>query len=312
MEVPALRPEDTEGVLRHMLSQGQWNRFTESGGLEFSYSASEMGRFRVSAYSQRGSVALAIRVIPHSIPQAEEIGLPQCVMELAMGPKGLLVITGPDGSGKSTTAAAIIGAINAARDAHVITLEDPIEYLHRHDRGLVNQREIGVDVPSSEEGLRSALRQDPDVIFLSHIRDAETARLALAAAETGCLVMCILPAVGASAAIGFFLDILGPGQRDRVRVQLASVLRGIVYQELLPRVDVPGRVAAFEVLVATPAVRDLIRENRVHQVQSAIQTGARHGMVSLKASLQDLLSKGRISEEEYHSRARGLDHFESR
>jgi twitching motility protein PilT len=311
LDGPALRPEDTEGALRHILSQEQWDRFMDRGGLEFSYSASEMGRFRVSAYSQRGSVALAIRVIPHSIPQAEEIGLPQCVMDLAMGPKGLLVITGSDGSGKSTTAAAVIGVINAARDAHVISLEDPIEYLHRHDRSLVNQREIGVDVPSSRAALRSALRQDPDVIFLSHIRDADTARLALAAAETSSLVMCILSEVGVSAAIEFFLGILGSSQRDRVRVQLASVLRGVVYQELLPRMDIPGRVAAFEVLLATPAVRDLIRENRVHQVQSAIQTGARHGMVSLKASLQDLLSKGKISEEDYHFRARGLDHFES-
>ncbi len=297
-----LKPNDTETMLRELLSPEMWDGFSERGSIDFSYSALEMGRFRINSYRQRGSIALAIRVIPHFVPNLDELRVPPVVKDLSMKHKGLLLITGPDGSGKSTTAAAVIDFVNSQREAHIITLEDPIEYLHKHQKGIVHQREMGVDAFSWSEALRSALRQDPDVLFLGEIPDDDTARLVLTAAETGHLVIATLPTVGVAPTLQYLFDLFGSFQRERARAQVASVLQGVVSQDLVARVDTPGRVAAFEVLVATSTVRSLVRDGKIHQVKSAIQTGTRHGMLAMEVSLEELYRSGIIGEEDFRSR----------
>lgn len=302
-----LKPSETEAMLRELLSPEAWARFSEKGSVDFSYSAPEMGRFRVSSYRQRGSIALAIRVIPHFVPNIDKLRIPPVIKDLAMRPKGLLLITGPDGSGKSTTAAAVIDFVNSQREVHIITLEDPIEYLHRHQKGIVHQREMGVDAFSWVDAIRSALRQDPDVLFLGEIPDDDTARLALTAAETGHLVIATLPTVGVAPTLQYLFDLFSSSKRERVKGQVASVLQGVVSQDLVSRVDMPGRVAAFEVLVATGTVRNLVRDGKIHQLKSAIQTGTRHGMLSMEVSLEDLYTSGIISKEDFRSRCQVED-----
>jgi len=266
--------------------------------VDLGYGIPQVGRFRVHVYRQRGSPCLAVRVIPTRIPSLEELGLPPQVADLALKPHGLVLVTGPTGSGKSTTIAAMVNLLNQKRECHIVTLEDPIEYLYRHGKALINQREIGIDAPSFPEALRAALRQDPDVIVIGEMRDPETVSTALTAAETGHLVLATLHTADAAQTVERIVNALSPHQQAQARVQLADTLRGVVSQLLLPRADGRGRVVATEILMATPAVRHLIREGKSHQLPGVIQSGGRLGMMTLEASLRSLAERGLISPEE--------------
>lgn len=305
LDVPPLTPDDTAAVLSHLAQPRLIGRLDERGELDCSYSLPGAGRLRVHAFRQRGSIGLALRVIPAEVPSWRELGLPASVAELARRPAGLLLVTGRTGSGKSTTLAALVDLLNRERQLHIVTLEDPIEYLHRHRESIVNQREIGVDAPAFAPALRAALRQDPDAILAGELPDAETIAIALSAAETGHLVLAALPTADAVQAMTRLCDAFAPGQQPHVRLQLAATLLGVVSQELLPRCDRAGRVAAFEVLVATEAARNLIREDKAQQLPALIQTGARHGMQSRQAALRALLESGAISPEDYRARVPG-------
>ncbi|MEW6243588.1 MAG: type IV pilus twitching motility protein PilT [Bacillota bacterium] len=307
--VPVLTTSDTEEFFYSIADTKVRERFERSGEVDFSCSVAEVGRFRCNAFRQRGAIALSIRIVPHSIPSLEELGVPAIVGEMVCQKSGLFLVTGPTGSGKSSTLAAIVDRINSEQRCHIITLEDPIEYLHRHKQAIVNQRELGVDTRSFAAALRAALRQDPDVILVGEMRDLETISVALTAAETGHLILATLHTADVSQAVERIVDEFPPYQREQVKVQLASVLVGVVSQQLVPRADGSGRVAAFEVLVATPVVKNLIREGKTHQILSAIQTGVRYGMRTMDSSLYDLLQKGLISEEEFRTRAKAPSNF---
>lgn len=300
-----LTPQMTEQMAFSIMDEEQQERFRKSGELDFAYSLSGVGRLRVNVYRQRGTVAMALRFIPFQVRSMESLGLPPVVETLARKTNGLILVTGPTGSGKSTTLAAIIDFINQSRHCHILTLEDPIEYLHRHKKSMVNQREVGVDSKSFVSSLRAALRQDPDVILVGEMRDLDTISITLTAAETGHLVLATLHTSSAAQTVERVVDVFPPHQQDQIKVQLASTLQGIIAQQLLPRIDVPGRVAAFEILVATPAVRNLIREGKTHQLPAAIETGARYGMRTMEASLRELFQQGIISREEFEARTAG-------
>ncbi|MGE5541644.1 MAG: type IV pilus twitching motility protein PilT, partial [Bacillota bacterium] len=273
-EAGILRAADTADALARLAGPQDKTVLDLRGQVNFSYSLPGVGRFRVNAFRQRGSVAISIRILWPKVPALGELSLPLVVAELAMRPNGLVLVTGHSGSGKSSTLAGMVDLINENRNCHVITLEDPIEYLHRHKRSIVNQREVGSDTPSFEDGLRSALREDPDVIMAGDLRDLEAIRLALTAAETGHLVLAAMPTTSAAQTIARIVDVSPVHLQQQVRVQLASVLAGVVTQQLIPRIDKPGRIPACEVLTGTASVRNLIREGRIHQMQSAIQTGS--------------------------------------
>ena len=262
MNYPRMLPADTLDVLLSIMTEPQRDRFEERGEYDMSFSIPNVGRYRVNAYKQRGSVAMAFRLVGTKVPAPEELGVPVSVVDLYQRKRGLILVTGPTGSGKSTTLAAIIDKINNNRDAHVITLEDPIEYLHQHKMSMVNQREIGLDSESYANALRAALREDPDVILVGEMRDFETISVAITAAETGHLVLSTLHTIGAASTVDRVIDVFPPHQQQQIRVQLANVLEAIVSQQLIPRVDGGGRVAAFEVLHANTAIRNLIREDR--------------------------------------------------
>ena len=270
----------------------------EKGEWDFSYSIPQMGRYRVNAFRQRGSVAMVLRIVGTVVPTPESLSLPPSVIDLYKMKRGLVLVTGPTGSGKSTTLASLVGKINMALDAHIITLEDPIEYLHRHARSIVNQREIGIDATSYDLALRSALREDPDVILVGEMRDLETISTAITAAETGHLVLSTLHTIGAAATIERIIDVFPPHQQEQIRTQLANVLVSVVSQQLVPTVDKRGRVAAFEVMHATPAIRNLIRENKTHQIATSIQTSRRLGMITMDDALVELYMKGKIDRDE--------------
>lgn len=299
----ALTADDTRRLAGELISLPQVKEQLENTGqADFSHAIPGVGRFRVNLYKQRGSYAAAIRLIPFSVPPLQSLGLPPVVGELALKEKGLVLVTGPTGSGKSTTLAAMIDLVNHEKSCHIITLEDPIEFLHRHDRSVINQREVGLDTESFADGLRAALRQDPDIIMVGEMRDLETIATAITAAETGHLVLATLHAASAAQTVERIIDIFPPHQQPQIRVQLANTLLGIISQELVPRADGQGRVVASEVLVATPAVRNLIRENKTYQIASVIQTGVAAGMVTMDRSLQLLYQRGVISREEYMRR----------
>ena len=298
-DLATLKPDDTTRILHELLTEQQRAEFLSHGSVDFSLSLPGVGRFRVNAYRQRNAVALAFRLIPAGIPDIRELNLPPIISELARKPSGLILVTGPTGSGKSTTLAAMIGQINREEKLHILTLEDPIEFLHRHDRSMVNQREIGPDAPTFAAGLRAALREDPDVILVGEMRDYDTTQIAVSAAETGHLVLATLHTPSAWQTIDRIVDIFPPYQQAQIRIQLASSLQGVVAQQLLPRADGPGRVAAFEIMVSTPAVRNLIREGKTHQLPSILQTNARAGMMTMEASLKTLLASRVISDETY-------------
>ena len=298
MPFPVLLPADTKRICDSMMNDKQKEHFEEKGEWDFSYSIPQMGRYRVNAFRQRGSVAMVLRIVGTIVPTPESLSLPPSVIDLYEMKRGLVLVTGPTGSGKSTTLASLVGKINMDLDAHIITLEDPIEYLHRHARSIVNQREIGIDATSYDLALRSALREDPDVILVGEMRDLETISTAITAAETGHLVLSTLHTIGAAATIERIIDVFPPHQQEQIRTQLANVLVSVVSQQLVPTVDKRGRVAAFEVMHATPAIRNLIRENKTHQIATSIQTSRRLGMITMDDALVELYMKGKIDRNE--------------
>ena len=298
MPFPVLLPVDTKRICDSMMNDKQKEHFEEKGEWDFSYSIPQMGRYRVNAFRQRGSVAMVLRIVGTVVPTPESLSLPPSVIDLYKMKRGLVLVTGPTGSGKSTTLASLVGKINMDLDAHIITLEDPIEYLHRHARSIVNQREIGIDATSYDLALRSALREDPDVILVGEMRDLETISTAITAAETGHLVLSTLHTIGAAATIERIIDVFPPHQQEQIRTQLANVLVSVVSQQLVPTVDRRGRVAAFEVMHATSAIRNLIRENKTHQIATSIQTSRRLGMITMDDALVELYMKGKIDRNE--------------
>ncbi len=294
----ALKPLDTEEMVRFVLSDEQFEQLNEVGELDFSYTVPGLSRFRVNAYRQRGSYGLAFRVISIKIPTLDSLNFPEVIKGLAMKTRGLILVTGPTGSGKSTTLAAMVDYINTERNCHIITLEEPIEYLHRHGNSMINQREIGSDTGSFASGLRAALREDPDVILVGEMRDLETIATAITAAETGHLVLSTLHTTGAEATIDRVIDVFPAHQQQQVRIQLSSVLEAVVSQLLLPTPDGQHMNAVQEILVTVPAVRNLIRDDKTNQIPSIIQTNARLGMKSLDQSLAEMVRANQITSEE--------------
>jgi twitching motility protein PilT len=300
---PVLGVSDTREIVYSILSDTQRQQFETQRQVDFSYSVPRMARMRVNAYMQRGAVSAALRVIPSEIKSLEALGMPPAVREMANLPRGIVLVTGPTGSGKSTTLAAVLDQINTTREDHILTIEDPIEFLHKHKRCLVNQRELGSDATSFAEGLRAALREDPDVILVGEMRDLETISTALTAAETGHLVLATLHTQDAPQTIDRVIDVFPPHQQQHVRVMLSVALQGVVAQQLLPTADGSGRIPAVEILIPTPAVRNLIREGKTHQIYSAIQTGGEYGMQTMDSALADLVRSGRITRELAQRRA---------
>lgn len=287
-----------EDYAKEVLSEKQYKEFLEVGEIDTSYSLEGIGRFRLNVYRQRGTCAFAFRAVGLRVPSLDELNLPGVINDFTKKTRGLVLITGPTGSGKSTTLAAIINKINQERSCHIITLEEPIEFLHRHGKSIVNQREIGRDSQSYSNALRAALREDPDVILVGEMRDLESIGIALTAAETGHLVLSTLHTVGGSKTIDRIIDVFPPHQQQQIRVQLSTVLVGVVSQQLLPRKDKGGRVPALEILLMNPAIRNLIRENKVFQIDSVIQTSSKYGMQTMDACLVNLYKQGIINYED--------------
>lgn len=297
MNYPRMAPADTLQAVLEIMNETQREKFEERGEYDMSFSIPELGRFRVNAFKQRGTVALALRLVGTRVPDVKELGIPESVADLYTRKRGLILVTGPTGSGKSTTLAALIDTINKNREAHVITLEDPIEYLHRHDKSMVNQREIGLDTESYANALRAALREDPDVILVGEMRDFETISVAITAAETGHLVLSTLHTLGAASTVDRIIDVFPPHQQQQIRVQFANVLEAVISQQLIPRADGQGRVAAFEVLHANYAVRNMIRESKSHQLISVMQTNRKQGMITMDEAILQLYTDGVIGKE---------------
>lgn len=297
MNYPKMLPNDTARCLVEIMNENQRQRFEERGEYDMSFSIPDVGRYRVNAFKQRGTVAIALRLVATKVPSAEVLGVPSSVVELYQRKRGLILVTGPTGSGKSTTLASIIDKINTERECHVITLEDPIEYLHQHKNSMVNQREMGLDSQSYANALRAALREDPDVILVGEMRDFETISVAITAAETGHLVLSTLHTIGAASTVDRVIDVFPPHQQQQIRVQLANVLEAVISQQLVPNAMGNGRVAAFEVLHANHAVRNLIREGKTHQLMTVMQTNRKLGMIGMDEALIQLFMKGTINGE---------------
>jgi twitching motility protein PilT len=302
-DYPVLTSASTREVIYSILTNDQRQRLETDWQLDFAYAIPGTARFRVNAYVQRQAIAAAFRLIPQELPSIDDLGLPAVLHEFARKPRGMVLVTGPTGSGKSTSLAGIIDEINATREEHILTIEDPIEFLHRHKKCIVNQREIGSDAASFAGALKGALRQDPDVILVGEMRDLETIHTALTAAETGHLVFATLHTQDTPQTIDRIIDVFPPEQQQQVRVQLSVALQGIVTQQLLPTLDGSGRVAACEVLVPTPAIRNLIREGKTHQIYSSLQTGANQGMQTMDTALAQLVRSGQISAKLAESRS---------
>lgn len=291
-----LTPEELIEICGGMMTkQHVMDQINENGEVDFAYSYKEVCRFRINMFRQRGNLAAAMRLLPMEIPKPNELGLPQSVVDLTKLQRGLILITGATGTGKSTTIASLIDVINSTQRKHIITVEDPIEYIHKHKIALVNQREVGSDTLSFDNALRSILREDPDVIFIGEMRDLETIEIALTAAETGHLVFSTLHTNSASASIDRIIDAFPPNKRDQIRIQLAGVLEGICCQQLIRTKNERGRLAAFEVLLATPAIRNLIREGKSYQLTTQIQTGKKLGMITMDESLYNMYLQNKIS-----------------
>ncbi|HEX6460465.1 MAG TPA: type IV pilus twitching motility protein PilT [Thermoleophilaceae bacterium] len=297
LDYPVLTPQQTREIIYSILTNDQRKRLENDWQIDFAYSIPGQGRFRVNAYFQRASLGAAFRLIPNEMPELDTLGLPPVLRDFTKKPRGFVLVTGPTGSGKSTTLAAMLDVINKERHEHIMTIEDPIEFLHRHQNCIVNQRELGADAQSFALGLKAALRQDPDVILVGEMRDLETIATALTAAETGHLVFATLHTQDTAQTVDRIVDVFPPAQQHQVRVQLSVSLQGIVTQQLLPTADGQGRVCATEILVPTPAVRNLIREGKTHQIYSALQTGGAHGMQTMDASLADLVRRQKITRE---------------
>lgn len=294
---PILTPHDCVQLAKQCLNSRLYEYFLEMGEVDASYSLQNVARFRVNVFKQRGTCAIAFRPIPTDIPVIEDLGLPGLVYDLALKQRGLILITGPTGHGKSTTLAAMINYINSKRKCHIVTIEDPIEFLHRHNKSVINQREIGADTKCYANALRAVLREDPDVILIGEMRDQETISIALTAAETGHLVLSTLHTIGSAKTIDRIIDVFPPHQQPQVRTQLSTVLMGIISQQLIRKADNKGRVLATETMVWTPAIANLIRENRTHQINTCIQTGSQFGMYTMDSCLADLYKQELIDYE---------------
>lgn len=297
-DYPPVTPEWTQATVQAITTKDQFEAFQKNLELDFSYSIASLARFRVNASLQRGTVTIAFRLINWDIPRIEELGLPEICKQLVLKPRGLVIVTGPTGSGKSTTLAAMIDYLNSQKNKHIITLEDPIEYLFRDKESIISQREIGADTLSFASAIKHALRQDPDVILVGEMRDLETIQAALTGAETGHLVLATLHTPGAPQTVDRIIDVFPAAAQQQVRLQLSNSLEGVVYQELLPRADNQGRVPAVEVMVGTPAVRNLIREEKTYQIISIIQSGAQYGMQTLDQVLADLVKRKIVAPED--------------
>jgi twitching motility protein PilT len=306
-----MNPEDTERLMKSIASVDNQQELQEVGGSDFGFAFEDVARFRVSIFKQKGVIGTVLRLIPRKILTFEEIGLPMGIKKVITQPRGLILVTGPTGSGKTTTLATMIDYLNTEYDLHIITIEDPIEYYHTHKRGIVNQREVGVDVPTFSEAIRRSLRQDPDVILVGEMRDLDTIEAAITAAETGHLVFGTLHTTGAVRTIDRVVDAFPTNQQEQIRTQLAGNLRAVISQALVPKKSGFGRVAAFEIMISTSAIQNLIRENKSYRITSAIQTGHKFGMNLLDEHLLALFRKGIVTYEEAAGRAVQLDEFES-
>ena len=308
---PALRPSDTDDLMRSIAPDVHQERLKTQGGADFGFSFLNRARFRVNLYKSKGATGLVLRTISNKLYSLAQIGLPDSIVELLTRPRGLVLVTGPTGSGKSTTLASMINWINENRDGHIITIEDPIEYYHEHKHCLVTQREIGTDVPSFSEAIRGALRQDPDVILLGEMRDLETIEAAISAAETGHLVFATLHTTGAARTVDRIVDAFPADAKDQVRTQLASSILAVISQVLCQKIG-GGRVAGYEIMVATTSIRALIRENKTFRIPSDIQTGARFGMISMDMHLMSLVTRGLVTPEEALEKCQSPDDFKTR
>lgn len=303
LDLPSLTPADTEEMVRGIAKDQQMKQLYENGGADFALTFREDARFRISLFLQRGSIGMVARLIPNKILEMDTIGLPPAVKDLIEMPRGLILVTGPTGSGKSTSLASMLNVINRKSRLHLVTIEDPIEYLHTHQRGIVNQREVGVDVPTFGEALKRVLRQDPDVILVGEMRDLETMEAAITAAETGHLVFSTLHTTGAARTVDRIVDSFPAGQQEQIRIQLAGNLKAVLSQVLIPRKDGKGRVAAFELMINTPSIAALIRDNKTYRLGNDIHTGSKFGMISLEASLVNLYRRNLIDREEVFNRS---------
>src|SRR6056297_38164 len=297
LETKVLENEDTVGLMKSITPERCQRELQETGSADFGFAFGEMARFRVSVFKQRGSISMVLRQIPNDKLTPEQLGLPESVVKLVMRPRGLFLVTGPTGSGKSTTLASLVNLINETHDHHIITIEDPIEFYHEHIRSTVNQREVGVDVPSFAEAIRRALRQDPDVILVGELRDLETIEAAISAAETGHIVFGTLHTNSAQGTVNRVIDAFPGNLQDQIRTQLASTLIGVVAQTLLPKIG-GGRCAAYETLIVTPGIANLIRENKTFRINSAIQTGAKFGMQLMDDALFQLWKDEKVTVED--------------
>ncbi len=304
LETKVLEPEDTVALMKSITPDRNQQELQEEGGTDFGFAFGDAARFRVAIFKQKGNVSLVLRLIPTKIMSFEEIGLPKICAALCRRPRGMFLVTGPTGSGKTTTLACMVNYINENFDRHIITIEEPIEYYHTHKKSVINQREVGVDVPSFAEALRRVLRQDPDVILVGELRDLETIEAAVRAAETGHLVFSTLHTTSASGTITRIIDVFPVTQQEQIRIQLASNLMAVLSQALCPKATGKGRIAAYEFLVVTPAIANLIRENKTYRIDSSIQTGKKLGMQLLDEHLWELYDTGKITLEEMLLQAR--------
>ena len=311
LETKVLEPEDTVSLMKSITPERCQRELQEVGGADFGFAFGDKARFRVSIFKQKGCVGMVLRQIPNKLMNFEQLGTPPVLKEIIMRPRGLILVTGPTGSGKSTTLAAAIDYLNENLDHHIITIEDPIEFYHTHKRCTVNQREVGVDVPSFAEAIRRALRQDPDIILVGEMRDLETIEAAITAAETGHIVFGTLHTTGAQGTVNRIIDVFPTNQQEQIRTQLSTSIIGILSQQLLPKIG-GGRVAAYEMLVVTPAIANLIRENKTFRINSAIQTGYKLGMQLLDDHLFRLWQEGKIEKKEAILRANGPDELTAR
>lgn len=307
VQTDVLNPDDTERLMKSITSPDHQQKVREKGGTDFGFGFGETARFRVSVLKAKGNVGIVLRLIPSTLLTLEQLGLPPQVKELLFRPRGLVLVTGPTGSGKSTTLASMINVINKERDCHIITIEDPIEYYHEHQTSIITQREIGVDVSSFKDALRTALRQDPDVILVGEMRDLETMEAAITAAETGHLVFATLHTTGAASTVDRIVDAFPTDQQEQIRTQLSVGIVAVVSQLLLKRADKPGRVAAFEIMISTPSIKALIRDNKTYRITSDIQTGAKYGMTTLDAHLTALFQAGQIRYEDLITKAQDAE-----
>ncbi len=298
-----LAHEDTEALMKSITSSENQRRIPEVGGVDYGFAFEKVARFRVSVYKQKGHYGLTLRLIPAHLLTFEEIGLPKIAKDLLYRTRGLILVTGPTGSGKTTTLATMTDFINTERDCHIITIEDPIEYYHTHKKGIITQRELGVDVPSFSEALVKGLRQNPDVILVGEMRDLATIEAAILAAETGHLVMATLHTTSAASTVDRIIDVFPPNQQEQIRTQLSTSILAVISQQLLVKASGRGRIAAFEIMVNTPSIQNLIREKKTYRITSDLQTGAKHGMCTFDSYLFDLYSKGLVRGEDAIAKA---------